>query len=205
MITDESGLSVLERVLAQAVDRARITGRVALREGGEGGVLELTLLGGSRLPFSLNTAEATAWLEAAGVDATVGYDEDHYLVIRVRGKAGVDQLVQRLLAPFMYAESVCDRLQDALVQHQLRVAVEVEDETSLALVVRDSDNLQAAVQLSAVLGADSISEGLELHRPRGMRKLVARMRLLLTGALSAGVRVLAEPGCAHVEDELLIT
>ncbi|MFI6082513.1 hypothetical protein ACIBBB_16305 [Streptomyces sp. NPDC051217] len=207
MITEDSGLSSLEGVLAQAVDRARIAGRVALREGCEGdggGTLELTLLGSSRLPFSLNTAEATAWLEAAGVDATADYDEAHYLVIRVRGKAGVDQLVQRLLARFMYAESVRDRLQDASARHQLRVVVEVENETSLALVVHDSDNLQAAIRLSTVLGADSISEGLKLHRPRGMRKLATRMRLLLTGALGAGVRVLAEPGCAHVEDELRI-
>ncbi|MFF5086006.1 hypothetical protein [Streptomyces niveus] len=207
MITDESGLSVLESVLAHAVDRARITGRVELREGGdggEGGALELTLLGSSRLPFSLNTAEATAWLEAAGVDATAGYDEDHYLLIRLRDRAGVDQLVQRLLASFMYAESVRDRLQGSLAKHQLRVLVEVEDETSLTLVVRDSDNLGAAVQLSTVLGADSIGEGLKLHRPGGMRKLAARMRLLLTGALGRGVGVLAEPGCAHAEDELRI-
>lgn len=59
MITDESDFSALESVLAQAVDRARIIGRVELREGGEGGeggTLELTLLGSSRLPFSLNTA-----------------------------------------------------------------------------------------------------------------------------------------------------
>lgn len=207
MITDESDLAALESVLAQAVDRARVTGRVALREsvdGDGGGSLELTLLGSSRLPFSLNIAEATAWLEAAGVYATAGYDDDHNLVIRLRGKTGVDHLVRRLLAPFMYAESVRDQLQDALGKHQLRVVVKVENETSLALVVHDSDNLHAAVQLSAVLGADSISEGLKLHRPRGMRKLAARMRLLLTGALGAGVAVLAEPGCAHAEDELRI-
>ncbi|TXL91858.1 hypothetical protein [Streptomyces sp. IB2014 016-6] len=37
-----------------------------------------------------------------------------------------------------------------------------------------------------------------------MRKLAARMRLLLTGALGRGVRVLAEPGFAHEQDELSI-
>ncbi|WP_405614358.1 hypothetical protein OG292_16595 [Streptomyces sp. NBC_01511] len=204
MTTDESDFSSLESVLAQAVDRARVTGRVGLREGAECGTLELTLLGSSRLPFSLNTGEATAWLVATGVDATAGYDEDNNLVIALRGKTGVDQLVQRLLAPFMYAESVRERLGNALAQHRLHVAVEVEDERSLALEVRDSDGLEAAVQLSAVLGADSIGAGLKLHKPGGMRKLADRMRLLLTGALGAGVRVLAEPGCAHAEDELLI-
>ncbi|MEU0694797.1 hypothetical protein ABZ349_12545 [Streptomyces niveus] len=89
-------------------------------------------------------------------------------------------------------------------QHQLRVEVEVEDETSLALVAHDSGNLHAAAQLSAILGADSISERMKLHRPRGMRKLAAWMGLLLTGALGRGRGVLAEPGCAHAEDKLLI-
>lgn len=85
MVTDESDLAVSECVLAQAVDRSGITGRVSLSDAaGESGTLELTLLSSRRLPFSLNTVEATAWLEAAGVDATADYDGDDYGRVRRR-------------------------------------------------------------------------------------------------------------------------
>ncbi|MFF2940145.1 hypothetical protein ACFVSQ_09915 [Streptomyces niveus] len=203
MTTDESDLLSLERVLADAVDHAGITGHVSRRRAGEAEILELRLIGSRRLPFSLTTDAATAWLKAAGVDATaVCYDA--YLVISLRDKPSVDKLVERLLRPFMYAESVRERLQDALAQHQLHAVVSLPDSGSMVLVLRDSDNLGVAVRLGAVLGAGDVGEGLKLHRPGGMRKLAARLRLLLTGALGRGVGVLAEPGCAHTEDEISV-
>ncbi|MFC9604516.1 hypothetical protein ACFTTN_13790 [Streptomyces niveus] len=201
--TDESDLLSLERVLADAVDHAGITGHVNRRRAGEAEILELRLIGSRRLPFSLTTDAATAWLKAAGVNATAVY-YDAYLVISLRDKPSVDQLVERLLRPFMYAESVSERLHNALAQHQLHAEVSLQDSGSMVLVFSDSENLGAAVRLGAALGAGDVGEGLKLHRPGGMRKLAARMRLLLTGALGAGVGVLIEPGCAHVEDELQI-
>ncbi|MEU9746655.1 hypothetical protein [Streptomyces niveus] len=173
------------------------------RRAGEGEILELRLIGSRRLPFALTTEAATTWLKASGVDATAVY-YDAYLVISPRDKPAVDKLVERLLGPFMYAESVRERLQDALEQHRLRALVSLPNSGSMVLVLRDSENLGRAVRLGAVLGAGDIGEGLKLHRPGGMRKLAARMRLLLTGALGPGVGVLAEPGCAHEQDDLSV-
>lgn len=205
MITDQSDLSSLESVLAQAVDRAGVTGRAELRETGEGEtLLELRPVSRTRVPFSLNPEEATAWLQLEDIDAAAGYDDDGYLVISPRSKAGVHRLVERWLGPFIYAESVAEQLRGALGQHKLEGEVAVLDACSVDLVIQDADNLAAAVQLGAVLGADDIAKGLKLHRPRGMSELAARMRLLLTGVVGRGVGVLAEPGCAHVEDELCL-
>ncbi|MEU0524598.1 hypothetical protein [Streptomyces niveus] len=165
--------------------------------------MELRLIGSRRLPFALTVDAASAWLEAEGVDATAVYT-DAYLVISLRDKAAVDRLAERLLGSFMYAESVRERLQDALAQHRLHAVVSLPNSVSMVLVLRDSENLGRAVRLGAVLGAGDIGEGLKLHRPGGMRKLATRMRLLLTGALGPGVGVLAEPGCAHEQDELSV-
>ncbi|MFD4765476.1 hypothetical protein [Streptomyces niveus] len=202
MITDQSDLSSLESVLTQAVRRAGVTGRVELRETSDGEtLLELTPLSRTRVPFSLNLEEATAWLASEDVDAAACYD-DGYLVISPRSKAGVHRLVERWLGPFIYAESVGEQLRGALAQHELNGEVAVLDTCSVDLVIQDSDNLATAVQLGAVLGADDIAKGLKLHRPSGMTKLAGRMRFLLTGVVGHGVGVLAEPGCAHAEDEL---
>lgn len=200
---DESDFSSLEKVLAEAVEHAGITGLVNRRLTGKGEVLELRLIGSRRLPFSLTTDAANAWLEAADVDATAVY-YDAYLVISLRDKPSVDKLVERLLGPFMYAESVRERLHDALAQHRLHAVVSLPDSTSMVLVLRDSENLAAAVRLGAVLGAEDIADGLKLYRPGGIRKFAARVRLLLTGALGAGVGVLAETGCAHEEPALRV-
>lgn len=185
------------------MESAGVTGDVNRRRDDEGDFLELRLMGSRRLPFALTTEAAAAWLEAAGIDATVDY-RDVYLVISLRDERTVDRLVERLLRPFMYAESVCERLGGALALHRLHPQVSFPDSGSLVLALRDSEALGAAVRLGALLGAGDIGEGLKLHRPGGMRKLAARMRLLLTGALGRGVRVLAEPGCAHEQDELSI-
>ncbi|MFE4490944.1 hypothetical protein ACFRKD_00625 [Streptomyces niveus] len=201
--TNESDFSSLRGVLADAVESAGVTGAVNRRRDDEGDFLELRLIGSRRLPFALTTEAAAAWLEAAGIDATVDY-RDVYLVISLRDERTVDRLVERLLRPFMYAESVCERLGDALAPHRLHPQLSLPDSGSLVLALRDSEALGAAVRLGALLGAGDIGEGLKLHRPGGMRKLAARMRLLLTGALGRGVRVLAEPGCAHEQDELSI-
>ncbi|MFE3247713.1 hypothetical protein [Streptomyces sp. NPDC059209] len=203
MITDQSDLSSLENVLAQAVRRAGVTGRVELRETSDGEtLLELTPLSRTRVPFSPNPEEATAWLQSEDVDAVACYDDDGYLVISPRSKDGVHRLVERWLGPFIYAESVGEQLRGALAQHELDGEVAVLDACSVDLVIQDSDNLATAVQLGTVLGAGDIAKGLKLHRPRGMSKLAGRMRLLLTGVVGHGVGVLAEPGCAHAEDEL---
>ncbi|MFD7515059.1 hypothetical protein ACFV85_09680 [Streptomyces niveus] len=191
-------------MLADAVESAGVTGAVNRRRDDEGDFLELRLIGSRRLPFALTTEAAAAWLEATGIDATVDY-RDVYLVISLRDERTVDRLVERLLRPFMYAEAVCERLGDALAPpHRLHPQLSLPDSGSLVLALRDSEALGAAVRLGALLGAGDIGEGLKLHRPGGMRKLAARMRLLLTGALGRGVRVLAEPGCAHEQDELSI-
>lgn len=153
------------------------------------------------MPFSLNPEEATAWLASEDVDAAACYD-DGYLVISPCSKAGVHRLVERWLGPFIYAESVGEQLRGALAQHELNGEVAVLDACSVDLVIQDSDNLATAVQLGTVLGVYDIAKGLKLHRPRGMSKLAGRMRLLLTGVVGHGVGVLAEPGCAHAEDEL---
>ncbi|WP_329151225.1 hypothetical protein OG275_38290 (plasmid) [Streptomyces niveus] len=208
MTDDESGTdplehspSELEAALSESVERAGVTGRVG---PGDGGTVDLTLMGSRRLPFSLDTEEAAAWLDAQGIEAAAAYDDGRNLVISLRDKTGVMRLVERLLARFMYAESVADRLERALALHRVGAEVVVEDADSVALVIRDVNNLERAVQLGAVLGAENIGDGLRLYRPGGMRKLAARMRLLLTGAVGAGVAVLAEPGCVHVEDTLRI-
>ncbi|MCI3223819.1 hypothetical protein [Streptomyces sp. NP-1717] len=141
MVTiDESDFSSLERVLADAVDSAGVAGLVNPRRTGEDEILELRLIGSRRLPFPLTTEAAAAWLETEGVGATVDY-EDAYLVISLRDKAAVDRLVERLLGPFMYAESVRERLQDALAWHRLHAVVSLPNSGSMILNLRDSDNL----------------------------------------------------------------
>ncbi|MET9557191.1 hypothetical protein [Streptomyces sp. NPDC006645] len=203
MTTDKSDLSALESVLAKAVEQAGITGLVNRRGADEDETLELRLSNSRRLPFSLTADEATTWLAAASIDATAVY-QDAYLVISLRGKPSVDQMVERLLRPFMYAESVCDRLHDALAQHQFHAPVSLADSGSMVLLLRDDKNLDVAVRLAAVLGAGDIGDGLKLYRPSGVLKLAARLRLLLTGALGPGVGVLAEPGCAHADHGLRV-
>ncbi|MFC9746848.1 hypothetical protein [Streptomyces niveus] len=152
MTTDESDFSSLERVLADVVDSAGVAGLVSRRRAGEDVILVLRLIGSRRLPFPLTTEAAAAWLETAGVYATVDY-QDTYLVISLRDKRSVDQLVERLLGPFMYTESVRERLQDALEQHRLRALVSLPNSGSMVLALRDSENLGRAVRLGAVLGA----------------------------------------------------
>ncbi|TXL91857.1 hypothetical protein [Streptomyces sp. IB2014 016-6] len=149
--TNESDFSSLRGVLAHAVDSAGVTGAVSQRRDDEGDFLELRLIGSRRLPFALTTEAAAAWLEAAGVDATVDY-RDACLVISLRDERTVDRLVERLLRPFMYAESVCERLGDALAPHRLHPQLSLPDSGSLVLALRDSEALGVAVRLGALLG-----------------------------------------------------
>ncbi|AQU70266.1 hypothetical protein BBN63_32890 [Streptomyces niveus] len=190
--------------MQQSMDRARITARVDVAD--DQSTLRVVLLGGSRLPFLhfSSADEATTWLENAGIRATADTDEDDNVVLHLPADT-VDTVRELLTADYLRAEDAADALQHALHQAGITLAtVTVETPDALFVEIADSDNLATGVNLGVLLGADDIAQGLELHRPKGMRKLASRLHLVLTGAVGRGVAVRAEPGCEHRDDRLLI-
>ncbi|MFD4114566.1 hypothetical protein ACFWSJ_14035 [Streptomyces niveus] len=204
MTTREAENASPQDRMQQSMDRARITVRVDVAD--DQSTLRVVLLGGSRLPFLHFSAadEATAWLENAGIRATADTDEDDNVVLHLPADT-VDTVRERLTADYLRAEDAADALQHALHQAGITLAtVTVETPDALFVEIADSDNLATGVNLGVLLGADDIAQGLELHRPKGMRKLARRLHLVLTGAVGREVAVHAEPGCEHRDDRLLI-
>ncbi|MFF5090454.1 hypothetical protein [Streptomyces niveus] len=190
--------------LQQSLDRARITARVEPADDPPG--LLVVLLGGTRLPFThfASADDANTWLKNAGIGATADTDEDDNVVLHLPAGT-VDAVRELLTSAYIHAEDAADTLQHALHQAGITLAtVTVTDQDAVAIEIADSDNLATGVNLGVQLGADSIAQGLELHRPKGMRKLARRLHLVLTGAVGRGVAVRAEPGCEHRDDRLLI-
>ncbi|WP_405749351.1 hypothetical protein OG232_04400 [Streptomyces sp. NBC_01411] len=189
-------IPAMANVLSDAVNRANIAGRVDIRDGAAGPTLELTLLTGNRMPFSLDLAKARAWLaEGPGIEADATHDAADNLVITPRSEGAVHHLIARLIAPHILAESVGQQLRDALTHHQLSAYVEIRRSDLIQVEIRDGNELAQAVRLSALLGADKIADKLKLGRPKGIHKLADRMAWLLIGALGPGVRVKAHIGC----------
>lgn len=202
--TRELEVSSPHGLLQQLLDRARITARVEPADGPS--ALRVVLLGRSRLPFIHfgNAGEATAWLKNAGIEATADTDEDDNVVLHLPADT-VDAARELLTADYIRAEDAADALQHALHQGGIElVEVTVEAKGAVIIEIADSDNLATGVNLGVLLGADEIGQGLELHRPRGMRKLARRLRFVLTGVVGRGVDVRAEPGCEHRDHRLLI-
>ncbi|MFE4829883.1 SAM-dependent methyltransferase [Streptomyces sp. NPDC056672] len=196
MTTHPSRPDSLESVLAQAVDAAGITGRVVVPGGSSSPALRL--LGPRRLPFALTVQAARKWLADHSIAAAAEIDEADELVITPHGGGAVHRLIDRLLSPAIRAGQAAEQLWDALGRHDLTADVSVADTGRVTVELRDSD-LESAVALCALLGAEDIGDGLRLHRPRGMHQLATRMGLLLTGAVGRGVTVEADPGCAHAD------
>lgn len=190
--------------LQRSLDRAAITARVEPADDPPG--LLVVLLGGTRLPFThfASADEANAWLKNAGIGATADTDEDDNVVLHLP-RDTVAAVRELLTSAYIHAEDAADALQHALHQAGITLAtVTVTDQDAVAIEIADSDNLATGVNLGVLLGADSIAQGLELHRPKGMRKLARRLHFVLTGAVGRGVAVHAEPGCEHRDDRLLI-
>ncbi|TXL83951.1 hypothetical protein [Streptomyces sp. IB2014 016-6] len=206
MTTCDAEWTSLHVLLRQSLDRAGLAARVEPADGRS--ALRVVLLGGRRLPFThfRDAGEATAWLKNAGIDATAGTDEDSNVVLHLPSSSA-EAVRDLLTAHYIRAENAAGALRRAFEQGGIDinlVKVTVPDKGVVKIEIADSDNLQTGVHLGALLGADDIAHGLTLHRPKGMRKLARRLRLLLTGAVGGGVSVLAEPGCAHTPDCLLI-
>lgn len=204
MTTCEAGDTTSQELMQQSLDRARITARVEPAD--DQTPLRVVLLGGNRLPFLhfLDAGEATAWLKNAGIEATADTDDEDNVVLHLPAGT-VDAVRDLLTADYIRAEDAADALQHALHQGGLELTeATVTDSDAVVIEIADSDNLATGVNLGVLLGADFIAHGLELHRPKGMRKLARRLRLVLTGVAGGPVDVHAEPGCEHRDDRLLI-
>ncbi|MEV8344636.1 hypothetical protein [Streptomyces niveus] len=202
MTTREAENASPQDRMQQSLDRARITARVDVAD--DQSTLLVVLLGGSRLPFLhfSSADEATTWLENAGIRASADTDEDDNVVLHLP-RDTVDTVRELLTADYLRAEDAAHALQHALHQAGITLAtVTVETPDALVIEIADSDNLATGVNLGVLLGADSIAQGLALHRPKGMRKLARRLCLVLTGAVGSAVDVHAESGCAHRDDRL---
>ncbi|MFE4610878.1 hypothetical protein ACFRK5_21390 [Streptomyces niveus] len=190
--------------LQQSLDRAGITARVEPADDPPG--LLVVLLGGTRLPFThfASADEATAWLKNAGIGASADTDEDDNVVLHLP-RDTVNAVRELLTSAYLHAEDAADAMQHALHQAGITLAtVTVADQDALVIEIADSDNLATGVNLGVLLGADTIAQGLQLHRPKGMRKLASRLHLVLTGSVGGGVDMRAEPGCEHRDDRLVI-
>ncbi|WP_329074877.1 hypothetical protein [Streptomyces niveus] len=191
-------------LLQQSLDRARITARVEPAD--DQTPVRVVLLGSSRLPFLhfRDAGEANAWLKNAGIEATADTDDEDNVVLHLPADT-VDAVHDLLTTAYIRAENAADALQHALHQGGLELTeVTVEAPEAVVIEISDSDNLATGVNLGVLLGAGFIAHGLELHRPKGMRKLARRLRLVLTGTARDRVDVRAEPGCEHRDDRLLI-
>lgn len=184
--------------LALALQEAGIHGYVAEDEG----ALAVQLLCCSDLPFTLDTAAAQGWLDDAGIRARARSDDESglaVLVVSPLSDRDARRLGNRLLELGAPTRAVLAQLTAAFSRHALSANVRA-GRSQVTITIQDDDPRETAVQLSVLLGADDIAEGVNLHREKGLRKLAMRMRLLLIGLAGEGVTVQAEQGCVHNED-----
>ncbi|MFJ4322274.1 hypothetical protein ACIP3A_04010 [Streptomyces tricolor] len=68
----------------------------------------------------------------------------------------------------------------------------------------EGDRLASAVRAAELLGAPDIALDLELGRLRGQYRLAERIEYLVTGITGSPLNAVAEPGCAHADENLTL-
>ncbi|MEU6405471.1 hypothetical protein [Streptomyces sp. NPDC046985] len=189
----------LQRLLQDALREAGFEATVYPAD--DGAALNLTLYS-RHTPFA--TEAAARWLDEAGVVADVTLDGggSSSPVLTLHTEESVRRLIARLLDPWTRAYSALAPLVDLLEAHGVISDADVGTH-AVALELPD-DMLASAVILAALLGAPAIDAGLDLNRPRGLRRLADRMQWLVTGVVGSEVTATARRGCAHDPDRLTL-
>ncbi|MFI1795395.1 hypothetical protein ACH40D_44610 [Streptomyces olivaceoviridis] len=155
-----------------------------------------------RVPWHPTTAEAAQeWMRTVDVPGEARWDGAGIVVLHLHEAAAVHRFIA-LLEPQICANATAAGLRRVLSE------LGVDSVTGASRDVIDvrlgGDELGSAVALAEQLGAPRIAQGLELGRPRGLRRLAERFRYLVTGVVGSLVDAVFEPGCTHEEESLTL-
>ncbi|UFQ99786.1 hypothetical protein KBP30_00375 [Streptomyces sp. Go40/10] len=190
----------LHATLTSALEEARFEAQVS--PGADDSALDLTVYS-SKAPWQETTPEAaSAWLAENGLAAEVSLNDGYCIVITLYTARAVEKFIAVALDPWMRAHTTATQLADVLDAHGLTFDVDVSAHF-IEVALADA-NLHSAVKVAALLSAPGIADGLNVHRPRGVRRLADRVRWLLTGVVGSEVDITADPGCAHVQEHLTL-
>ncbi|MDT0439997.1 MULTISPECIES: hypothetical protein [Streptomyces] len=101
--------------------------------------------------------------------------------------------------------TAAEALHGALSAHALAFDIHVHSDSLILLLLHDSLELGTAAAFARLLGSSAdLAAGLDLNRPRGVRRLAERMTWLVIGVTGCRVLVDGDPGCGHAPDHLAL-
>jgi hypothetical protein len=196
----------LHQLLCDAVRTAGLSAFVVAKPGSTLPALELISSRGMPVGYQ---GDAKKWFIDQGIEADVLLpDEDGdrpVPVITLRTAEAVASLASALTETQAQSREAASALRVAFRAGNVDGQVVVVDFKTVALDFKDWDDLLGPVAICLLLGADDVTEDLNLYRRRHKEKLLRRLSLLLIGALGSSVRVEFEAGCTHEPDSVCIT
>ncbi|AZS87246.1 hypothetical protein ELQ87_25675 [Streptomyces griseoviridis] len=199
---DLASATELRQVLDDELAKARISARVDVLQFGT--VLEIVFLGSGKLPFDSDPVQAGIWLAKHSVDGRARFTPEQDLAVTLTTVTAVHQVVAAIADPHTLMYAAAAALDDALSAYPLPAETRVHSDHVVMLLLHDSLELGTAAGFARLLGGQDPDAGLDLNRPRGVRRLAERIGWLATGVTGSRVLVDGIPGCGHAPDHLAL-
>ena len=204
-----SARDTLHHLLAEAVASAGLHGIVHLDDGET--IPELLLRDGHRLYLSDEFSQLSvgAWLDDAGVDATVApyeLEDDFDLIFRIapRTPEAVSALAAAVTQPHAAVREAAARLATALERAGVEADVGDAGPEVVNVLLEDFDwDVESCnvLCLAMRLGGPAAIDKAGLHNAKARRRLEFRLRLLLAAAVGPGAEIQSDEGCVHDPDK----